>query len=95
MSVMLMLELPGMTPEIYDAINERIGFPAKMPEGLETHIAGVEQTGMRVVDVWESEEQFERFLQGKIMPAMGEIDGQGSVSAPRVVQLPLYDRWSS
>ena len=95
MAVVLMLELPGMTPEIYDAINERIGFPGTVPEGLETHIAGVEETGMRVVDVWESEEQFERFLQGKLLPAMGEIDEQGSVSAPRVVRLPLYDRWSS
>jgi hypothetical protein len=95
MAVILMLELPGMTPEIYDAINEGIGFPAKVPEGLETHIVGVEETGMRVIDVWESEEQFERFLQEKLLPAMGEIDVQGSVSAPRVVQLPLYDRWSS
>jgi hypothetical protein len=50
---------------------------------------------MRVIDVWESEEQFERFLQEKLLPAMGEIDEQGSVSAPRVVQLSLYDRWSS
>jgi hypothetical protein len=84
-----------MTPEIYDAINERIGFPGTVPEGLETHIAGVEETGMRVVDVWESEEHFEGFLQEKLLPAMGEIGGQGSVSAPRVVRLPLYDRWSS
>ena len=50
---------------------------------------------MRVVDVWESEEQFEHFFQGKLLPAMGEIDAQGSVLPPPVVRLPLYDRWSS
>jgi hypothetical protein len=94
MSVVLLLELPGMTPEIYDAINERMGFPGTVPEGLLTHIAGIEETGMRFVDVWESEEQFERFLQERLLPAMGEIDGQGPVSPPRVVQLPLYQRWS-
>lgn len=94
MSVVLILELPGMTPEIYDAINERTGFPGEVPEGLLTHIAGVEETGMRIVDVWESEEHFERFLEGKMLPAMGAVAGENSVSPPHVVQLPLYDRWS-
>ncbi len=94
MSVVLILELPGMTPEIYGAINERMGFPAEVPQGLLTHIAAVEDAGMRFVDVWESEQQFERFLEEELLPAMGEIDAEGVVSPPRVAQLALHDRWS-
>jgi hypothetical protein len=95
MSVVLMLEMPGMTPEVYEAINERIGFPGSAPEGLLAHIAAVEEAGMRVADVWESEQQFERFLQDELLPAMGEIDTEASISPPRVVQLQLHDQWSS
>jgi hypothetical protein len=77
-----------------NAINERLGFPAKAPEGLLTHIAGVEDSGMRFVDMWDSEEQFERFLSEELPPAMGEIDAEGAVSPPRVAQLALHGRWS-
>lgn len=93
MSVVLMLELPGMTPEVYDVINERIGFPASAPDGLLAHIAGVEQAGMRFVEVWESEQQFERFLEGELLPAIGEIETESEVSPPRVAQLQLHNQW--
>ncbi len=95
MSVVLMLELPGMTPDVYDAVNQRTGFPASAPEGLLTHIAAVEDAGMRFVDVWESEELFERFLQDELLPAMGEVDTETSVSPPQVAQLHLHEQWTS
>jgi hypothetical protein len=95
MSIVLMLELPGMTPRTYEEINERIGFPASAPEGLEAHIAGVEETGMRVVDVWESEDQFQSFLRDTMLPAMAEVDGEEAVSSPKVRELQLHDRWSA
>jgi hypothetical protein len=36
-----------------------------MRHGSDAH-RGREETGMRFVDVWESEEQFERFLEVKL-----------------------------
>lgn len=51
--------------------------PADWPvPGLLVHAAGMGENGLRVVDVWESEEAFERFGE-VLMPILAEIGVQG------------------
>ena len=61
--------------------------PADWPvEGLLAHVAGQGAKGFRVVDVWESEEAFQRFGE-KLMPILKAIgiDGQPEVYAAHTV----------
>jgi hypothetical protein len=52
--------------------------PANWPvEGLLVHVAGQGPNGFRVVDVWESEEAFQRFGE-KLMPIMKAIGIEGA-----------------
>jgi hypothetical protein len=61
----------------YDAINERLG-KQDPPEGLIIHTAGFFGQGFRVFDVWESEENFQRFMQERLMPIVNEVAGAGA-----------------
>jgi hypothetical protein len=59
-------ELP-ITREQYDRLNGEI---AQDPEGLILHTAAEKGGGMRIIDVWESEEAYRRFESEILVPAM-------------------------
>jgi hypothetical protein len=51
--------------------------PSDWPvEGLLAHVTGQGETGFRVVDVWESEEAFNRFGE-TLLPILKEIGVEG------------------
>jgi hypothetical protein len=56
----------------YDAIHERVmaGGPI---EGALVHTAGFSGNGFRIFEVWESREDFERFLNERLMPIIQEV----------------------
>lgn len=63
-----LLEIPGVTADQLAAVNRELGSDAKAP-GLVVHTEGPMEGGMRVVDVWESQEQFDTFARTKLAPA--------------------------
>jgi hypothetical protein len=55
----------------------RLEKPADWPvEGLLVHVAGQGPNGFRVVDVWQSEETFQRFGE-KLMPILKAVGVEG------------------
>lgn len=70
MAVAVVLDFDGGTLEQYDEVIKAMGFSpggAGAPGGL-FHWATKTDTGIRVTDVWESREQFERFAEDEIGP---------------------------
>jgi hypothetical protein len=47
----------------YEELNERAGGQEKLPDGCLARIVGSVQTGGRVIEVWESEEDARRFSE--------------------------------
>lgn len=80
MAVAVELTFAGGTTEQYDQIIEKMGFTpgGKGAPGGMFHWVTKTPDGMRVVDVWETKEQFERFAQEKI----GPISAQVGIPAP-------------
>ncbi len=75
MAVAVVLEFAGGTIEQYDQVIQRMGFQpggAGPPGGL-FHWVTSTAGGIRVTDVWESREAFERFAQEKIGPITEEV----------------------
>jgi len=75
MAIGVIREIGEGTLDQYDQIHERIaaGPPA---EGLLCHVAGAKHGGgFRIIEVWESEEQLQRFDQEVVVPAVGEVVG--------------------
>ena len=82
MAIVVEFNLPGMTAAQYDSVlkeleNKGVG----SPDGRVCHVAAPSSDGWFVVDVWASQEQFDRFgevliptLQaGGVTPATPEV----------------------
>ena len=84
MAVGVQLDFKGATLEQYDEIVKRMGFKPKGaggPGGL-FHWVTKTADGIRVTDVWESREVFDKFAQEKIGPISQEV----GVQAPPEIQ---------
>jgi hypothetical protein len=72
MAVLMTFEFPA-TVEEYDKVNEVLG--KEVPPGLIAH-SGVDLGGnMKVVDIWESADDFHNFLNGRLGAAVVEVLG--------------------
>lgn len=60
-------EMPA-TKDMYLSISDKIG--DEIPKGLIVHLAFETKTGMRIVDLWESEEDFDRFGEQRLHAAL-------------------------
>jgi heme-degrading monooxygenase HmoA len=83
-AVCLIVNVPGATLEQYDQVREGIGDP--LGEGQISHVAGQTDDGMCVVDVWESREHFDRFLQERL----GEQFGRAGLSQPQITEFEVH-----
>jgi hypothetical protein len=72
MAIVVISEPQEATLEIYDAVNAKLGVQDDPPEGLIVHTAGDDAGTMRIIDVWESRESYERFRDERLMPAVME-----------------------
>ena len=70
MPVAVQMDSDGGTLAQYDEICKRMGLTPKGPgpAGAISHFATMTDSGLRVVDVWQSKEQFEKFAQDQIGP---------------------------
>jgi hypothetical protein len=97
MPTAMIMKWEGVTPEQYDAVLEHLDLDGNPGDGGLFHIAGFANGGLRVVDVWDSQGDFERFQQERLMAAVQEagLPGQPdlefyeihNVWAPRVDEL--------
>jgi hypothetical protein len=86
MAVAIVLDFPGATSQQYDEVVENMELGGKMPSGGIFHAAGPTDDGWRVVDVWESDEPFQRFAQEKIRP----LAEQAGMAPPAITRVELH-----
>ncbi len=68
MAVGVLMEFPGVTREQYDQLVQDLDLSGP-PEGELIHVCGpTSDGGWRTVDVWESQEAFERFANELLIP---------------------------
>lgn len=73
--------------EMYRQVTEKVfgKYPSDAsdaPEGMIVHSAGPAEQGWYVYDIWESKEAFQRFVDGKLGPAIREVSGEDAMSGP-------------
>jgi hypothetical protein len=57
--------------EMYREIRTRLG--DRRPEGLVAHVALRTDEGLRYVDVWETQQQWERFREERLEPVVDAV----------------------
>jgi hypothetical protein len=88
MSIVVIATTPGMTEELYDLSQQRMGLVGSLPDGCTAHLAGPGPDGWRVVAVWDTPEALERFATEQLRPTLAEL-GVPAPPAPPVVY-PLH-----
>src|SRR3954454_13710526 len=88
MAIVVIATTPGMTADLYDESQRRMGLEGKLPAGCTQHIAGPGPDGWRVVAVWDSPEALQGFLTQTLRPTLTGL-GVAAPPAPPVIY-PLH-----
>jgi hypothetical protein len=91
MATVMSMLWPGMSLENYDDAAEMVNLAEKPPPGLLFHVAGATAEGLRIIDIWESQEDFERFRDATLAPMAQEFQLSGG---PNVVFCEVHNLWA-
>jgi hypothetical protein len=78
----------------YDAVAAELNIQAP-PDGLLIHTAGFDHDGgvFRILDVWESREHGERFLNESLMPILERMAGEAAQRGDETFTPPNREGW--
>lgn len=88
MPVMMMMQWSGVTPAQYDEVKRIVNFEGNVPKGGMFHVAAFGDGVMHVTDVWEKAEDFQTFVEQRLMPGVQQAGIQGE---PKVNVLPAHN----
>lgn len=77
MATVMQMHWPEVTRDKYEQARRRVNWEGDPPQGAKLHVAWFEGDGLHVVDVWNSRQDFERFVEERLTPAIKEIGFQG------------------
>jgi len=89
MAVVMYMEWDGVTPEQYDKVRESVNWEGEPPEGSVLHVPWFVDGGLRVVDIWDSPDHFQRFSDTRLAPG---VQAAGIEGEPRVEFNDLHSR---
>lgn len=86
MAIAMIMRWAGITTEQYDAVRRLVNWEGNPPTGGLYHVSWQENDGMHVADTWESADDFNRFVEQRLMPGVQQlgIPGQPEVQVHEV-----------
>jgi hypothetical protein len=88
-------DVPG-TEDLYQRIKAEIG--DEPPKGLVLQLVARQDGGLRHFNVWESEEDWERYRAERVGPAVGKVLAAAGITErppePAEQRLDLVDLWT-
>ncbi len=78
-------DIPGGTLEQYDEVSKHMG--DETPEGAHLHIAVKTDDGFRVIEVWDSAEDDDRYMAA----GLGEAIQAAGVPQPTITDLEVHN----
>ena len=95
MAITMTMHWTRVTREQYLAALDEIKWETNVPKGARFHVASFGDDGFRVTDIWESAEDFQKFVETRLMPGTQKvgIQGQPEVVIGEVVRVfhPAYN----
>ncbi len=75
MAVLCILSGEGFTKEKYEELRKEVDWEHNQPKGEIFHAIGFDNSGgYHVVDIWESEQDFNNFVTNTIKPVMDKFN---------------------
>lgn len=91
MATVMLMEWPGVTEEQYNRVMSNLGLDANPPAGGICHVAGFIGGSLRVLDIWDSQQAFERFQQDRLTAA---VQKAGITGQPKVQFFPVHNLYA-
>jgi hypothetical protein len=90
MPVLLTMDLP-IRREDLEAVSSAMGVQNDPPDGLIVHVMTATADGVHVVDIWESQDQFQQFSDARLVPTMQKVLGERGVALDGPPPEPTFD----
>ena len=88
MVVLMTMDVP-LTREDVEAVSAAVGpDPAK---GLIAHVMTKTPEGVHVVDIWQSQADFQKFSDERLMPAMQQVSTERGISMDGPLPEPTFE----
>jgi heme-degrading monooxygenase HmoA len=88
MVVLMTMDVP-VSREDAEAVSAAMG-PDDPPKGLIAHVMTKTPDGVHVVDIWESQEDFQRFNEERLMPTTQQVMAERGISMDPLPQ-PTFE----
>ncbi|MEU4350222.1 hypothetical protein [Streptomyces sp. NPDC023838] len=89
MAILMQIELPGVTTEQYDALNSRLqALPSNPFGGCLAHVCVPMGGGVKISDLWESEQAMQKFME--VVTPLAQEAGLPQGPEPKVSQVHNY-----
>src|SRR3954453_22715941 len=92
MAVVLIQQPPeGVTLEMVEQLGMEMGVHENPPDGLIVHTAIAGPDGPEIIDVWESQQHYERFRDARLLPAIAKMTAASAAEVPQPRDPQFYD----
>ena len=88
MPVVLISTWSDFSPAQYQHMLELTDWEANPAPGALLHLAAFDDGLLRVVDIWESPEHYQRFIEERVMPLAAQA---GVTSQPKTQIYPIHN----
>jgi hypothetical protein len=73
----MVMHWPEVSKEQYEKARKEVNWEGNVPQGAKFHVAWFGSDGLHVLDIWESQQDFERFIGQRLNPAVQRLGIQG------------------
>lgn len=88
MSTVMLMEWTGVTQDQYNQVLRALDMDKTPPSGGILHVAGFSGGTLRVLDLWESQQAFEKFQRERLNMA---VQKAGITTQPRTQFYPVHN----
>lgn len=81
MATVMLMHWPEVTKEQYEKVRGDVKWETDVPQGAKFHVSWFGNDGLHVLDLWDSQADFERFMRDRLVAAVQRagINGQPKV----------------
>lgn len=83
----IVFDVPGGTQEMYDKAMVELNLDANPAKGLVSHNAGPNPGGWSVVDIWQSQADFQHFFDTRL----GKAIHAAGIPEPKITSFSVYN----
>jgi hypothetical protein len=72
-TVVMTMNVTGLTHKEFRATLDEMGVEERPEAGIYQHISHPTETGFRIIEVWDSQTEFEAFAKRRLIPALTKL----------------------